>query len=299
VKEEFKMSVNVFKPTLWAKEIQNVLDTQTGLRKHSDHTYDGEIKGGQILKITSSIRPTVREYVPGTPIVYEGVNGRVQELPINIYRYATQTFDDVDRAQSISGVFENACREMAKELGDEGDRITAAKMKYAIENGVVFDNGDETTTTEYIAQESEAAEPTVANGLSRVDNGLTKLYENNVSQATKIWGEFSPKFYQVIREGLTKDLTDNVTLAKTGSVGEYYNVLVCIENLLPVNNTTKYNILRTGKAVAYAEAVEKTEAGRLESQFADFVRALLVCGCKVVKPKEMYVIKELVANGSI
>ncbi len=293
------MSVKVFKPILWAKEIQNVLATQTGMRKHSDHTYDGEIKGGRILKITSSIRPTVKEYVPGTPIEYEGVKGRSLDLPIDIYRYATQTFDDVDRAQSMAGVFENACREMGKELGDEGDRITAAKIKYAVENGVVFDNGDDTTTTKYIEQEASATEPTKANALTRINNGLTKLYEKNVDSATQIWGEFSPKYHQCIREGLTQDLTDNVELAKTGAVGKYYNVMVCIENLLPKNGTTKYNILRTGKAVAYAEAVEKTEAGRLESQFADFVRALLVVGCKVVKPEEMYVIKELVANGSV
>lgn len=293
------MSVEVFKPILWAKQIQNVLDTQTGLRKHSDHTFDGEIKGGKILKITSAIRATVKEYVPGTPIEYEGVKGRVLDLPIDIYRYATQTFDDVDRAQSLSGVFDNACREMAKELGDEGDRITAAKIKYAVENGVVFDNGDNTTTTEYIAQEASASEVTKANGLSRINDGLTKLYENNVSSAEVLWGEFSPKYHQAIREGLTQDLTNNVELAKTGAVGMYYNVRVCIENLLPKNGTTKYNVIRTGKAVAYAEAVEKTEAGRLESQFADYVRALLVVGCKVVKPKEMYVIKETVANGSV
>ena len=293
------MSVNVFKPTLWAKSIQNVLETLTGLRKHSDHTYDGEVKGGKILKITSSVRPTVRDYIPGTPIVYDEVKGRSQDLPIDIYKYVTQTFDDVDRAQSISGVFENACREMAKELDDEGDRITAAKMKHAIENGVVFDNGNETTTTEYIAQETEAVAPTKENGLSRIENGLTKLYENNVDPATKVYGEFSPKYHQAIREGLTPILTNNVELAKTGAVGMYSNVLVCIENLLPVNGTTKYNILRTGKAVAYAEAVEKTEAGRLESQFADYVRALLVCGCKVVKPKEMYAIKELLSDNGI
>ena len=37
------MSSKVFKQELWSKQIQNELDVLTGLRTHSDYSYDGEI----------------------------------------------------------------------------------------------------------------------------------------------------------------------------------------------------------------------------------------------------------------
>lgn len=289
------MSLNVFKPTLWSKKIQNGLDTLTGLRTHSDYSFQGEIKGGNVLKITSSVRPTVKNYVPGTPIDYENVKGTSQDLPINIYKYATQTFDDVDEAQSIPGVMENATREMAKALSDQANIEVANKMKDAVENGVAYKNQNDEDAVETVPQEENASAVTKTNAIPRIEDGLVALYENNVNPADDLWGEFSPKYFSFIRQSLTETLTNNVELAKTGAVGKYNNVKVCIENLLPVSGTTRYNFIRTSKAVAYAEAVEKTEAGRLESQFADYVRSLLVLGTKVVRAKEMYAIKETIA----
>ena len=74
-----------------------------------------------------------------------------------------------------------------------------------------------------------------------------------------------------------------------------------IQNLLPkitsgsgsgATVTGAYNIIRTSKAVAYAEQLHKTEAGRHEKQFGDYVKALLIFGVKIVRPAEMYAIKE-------
>ena len=149
------------------------------------------------------------------------------------------------------------------------------------------------------AEEASASAVSKENAIPRIEAGLVKLYENNVNPADDLWGEFSPNYFSFIRQSLTETLTNNVELAKTGAVGKYNNVKVCIENLLPKDGTTRYNFIRTGKAVAYAEAIEKTEAGRLEKQFADYVRSLLVLGAKVVRAKEMYAIKEQVSNATI
>lgn len=291
------MSVAVFKQALWSKQINNVLDTLTGLKNHSDFSYEGEVKGGNVLKITGSVRPSVGNYVPGTDINYESVGGISQELNINIYKYATQKFDDVDRAQSIPGVMENATKEMAKAIADQVNIEVANKMKDAVTTGVTITNNAGTSEILTVPQEAAATAVSKANALTRIDDGVQALQENNVAPTEKLWGEFSPAYYKCIRQGLFVDLTNNVELAKEGIVGEYNNVQVCIENLLPVDtvNKIKFNFIRTGKAVAFAGVVEKTEAGRLEKQFADYVRALYAFGTKVVRPKEMYAIKEKTA----
>ena len=40
-------------------------------------------------------------------------------------------------------------------------------------------------------------------------------------------------------------------------VGKINNAYVCIENCLPESDTAHYNILRTDKAVAFAEQIDK------------------------------------------
>jgi hypothetical protein len=291
------MSSKVFKQELWSKQIQNDLNTLTGLRTHSDYAFDGEIKQGNVLHITGSAKPTVGTYVPGTDINFERVSGTDMTLVIDKYKYATQTFDDVDRAQSIPGVMENATREMAKALHEEADKDVAKAIKDATENGVKYTGKDDQEATETVAQEESASAFTKANAQSRIEDGLVALAERNVAPSTNVWGEFSPKAYSCIRQSLTETLTNNVDLAKTGAVGKYNNVSVCIENNLPVDGTGKirYNVLRTDKAIAFAGQVDKVEAGRIEKQFADYVKALYVYGIRVVRPKEMYILKESIA----
>lgn len=294
------MSTKVFKQELWSKQIQNELDTLTGLRTHSDYEYEGEIKGGNILHITGSVKPTIGDYVPGTDIEFEKVSGISQDLVIDQAKYATQTFDDVDRAQTIPGVMENASREMAKELHLEGDKYVAKVIKDGVENGVKYTNKDDEEATETIPQEATATAPTKGTALSRIDDGLITLYENNVNPTDKLWGEFTPKFFKYIRSELTETLTDNVALAKDGAVGMYNNVKVTIDNVMPTatDGSCRYNVIRTGKAIAFAGQIDKVEAGRLEKQFADYVKGLYVFGSRIVRPKEMYVIKEKVGSAA-
>lgn len=290
------MSSNVFKQELWSKQIQNELDVLTGLRTHSDYSYEGEIKHGNVLHITGSVKPTVGDYVPGTDIQFENVGGTEMTLVIDKAKYATQVFDDVDRAQSIPGVMENATREMAKELHFKGDEAVAAVIKDATENGVTYTNNNDQTATGTVPQEVSASAVTKTNAKERIEAGLVALYENNVNPNTDLWGEFTPKYFSNLRQSLTETLTNNVDLAKTGAVGKYNNVKVCIENALPLSTDTnsRYNVIRTGKAIAFAGQIDKVEAGRLEKRFADYVKALFVFGTRVVRYKEMYIIKESV-----
>lgn len=280
------MSVAVFKQTLWSKKIQNALDTITGLRTHCDYQYDGEIKAGNKLKITGSVAPTIGTYVPGTDITIENVDGNDQELVIDQYKYFARYFDNVDKAQSIPGVLENDAKECAKSLHEEGDKYVASLIKAGVED-----------TTNPIAQSASAVAPSKTNVTGAVEDGLVALYEKNVKPTDEIYGEFSPKFYSMLRQSLTEVLTNNVELAKKGAVGKYNNILVCIENLLPVDDTkkVKYNVLRTSKAIAFAGQIDTVKAVEKEKGFGDIIKGLYVFGAKIVRPEQIYAIKETIA----
>ena len=278
------MSVAVFKQTLWSKKIQNVLDTLTGLRTHSDYQFEGEIKAGNKLKITGSVRPTIGTYVPGTDINIENIDGNDQELVIDQFKYFAVYFDNVDKAQSIPGVMENETSQCAKELHEEGDKYVASIMKTEIEK----ENSEVSKGT--------AFSPTKANIIEKVEEGLINLYAKNVKPTDELYGEFSPKMYSCLRQSLTELSTNNPELLKKGAIGRYNNVLVCIENLLPVNSTShvRYNILRTSKAVAFAGQIDTVKAVEKEKGFGDILKGLYVYGAKVVRPEQMYALLETI-----
>lgn len=274
------MSVAVFKQTLWSKKIQNALDTLTGLRTHSDLQYEGEIKAGNTLKITGSVKPTIGTYVPGTDIQIENLDGTDVTLTIDQFKYFAVYFDNVDKAQSIPGVMENEATVCAKELHEEGDKYVASLLKTAIE-----------AVGSKIAQ-STAFVPTKANIVEKVEAGLVALYENNVPPTEDLYGEFSPKVYSFLRQAMTELSTNNPELLKKGAVGRYNNVLVCIENLLPVNGTTRYNIIRTGRAVGFAGQIDKVQAIEKEKGFGDILKGLYVYGATIVRPEQIYAMLE-------
>lgn len=275
------MSVAVFKQTLWSKKIQNALDTLTGLRTHCDYQFEGEIKAGNKLKITGSVAPTIGTYVPGTDITIENVEGNDQELVIDQFKYFARYFDNVDKAQSIPGVLENDSKECAKYLHEEGDKYVASILKAGVEAGT-------------IAKSVSAITPSKTNVVGAVEDGLVALYEKNVKPTDELYGEFSPKFYSMLRQSLTEVLTNNVELAKKGAVGKYNNVMVCIENLLPTTDSVKYNFIRTSKAVAFAGQVDTVKAIEKEKGFGDIVKGLYVFGAKVVRPEQAYAIQETI-----
>ena len=103
--------------------------------------------------------------------------------------------------------------------------------------------------------------------------------------------ELDPHVFTTYRQQLTELSTNNPEILKKGAVGKINNAFVCIENLLPKDEQANYNILRTDKAVAFAEQIDKVEHYRPEDSFSDAVKGLYVFGAKLVRPKEIYVMK--------
>ena len=275
------MSVAVFKPELWSRTILNELDVLTGLRKHSDYSFNGEIKYGTKLHITESGTTTIKDYVQGQDIELEAYNGDEVVLEIEKQKYFAKYYDNVDIAQSIKGVMENDMKQSAKELKLEADRYVAEKLLAGVEAGTV-------------AKSASAITPNKNNVVEAIEAGLVALYEANVDPSTEIWGELSPKMYSHMRQYLTELATNNIELMKKGIIGKYNNVNVCIENLLPTKSSVRYNFLRTGKAFAFAEQIDQVKAVEKERGFGDIVKGLYVFGGVIVRAKEIYAIQETI-----
>jgi hypothetical protein len=275
----------VFKPEMWASTILRNLKPITGMRTHSDYSFTEEIKHGTKLHITRLGDTQIRNYVQGVDITFDDVNGEEVILEITEQRYFGKYYDDIDATQAIPGAVEEDMKETAKALALDADKFVAGKLLKAVEAGTV------NKSASAIAENAKGDAVRDA-----VEEGLVTLYSNNVPANTKVWGELSAKMYSKMRTFITELATDNAELLKSGALARYNNVWLTIENMLPVKENVRYNFLRTGKAFAFAEQINKVKAVEKENGFGQKFKGLYVYGGVVVRPEEMYAIQETVSG---
>jgi hypothetical protein len=266
------MAVTHFQRTVWSTKIQTQLETISGLKDHCDYQFEGEIKFAKEVKILGVTRPTIKTYVPGTPIEREGGTDESQLLKINQFRYFNIEVDDVDKAQSVKGLLDTLVSEAAKGLAEEADKYIASL----------------TVDAEYMSDSYEISTSTI---VQEIEKGFKQLYENNCKVTDTFHLEVTPAFFTALRPALTELYTNNVEMLKKGIVGKFNNAYVSISNLLHNDGTDDYCLLRTTKAIAFAGQIDKIEAYRPEDAFSDAVKGLYVFGAKIVRPEQLYVIK--------
>lgn len=280
-------TVQYFQQTIWSKSILRSLEKITSLRNHCDFQYEKDSKNAKEVKILSVNRPTIRTYVPGTSLTRESASDSSQLLQLNQYRYFNFEVEDIVKAQSVPGLMEALTDEAGKGLALEGDKYVASIIEAGVEDG-----------TAPLPQSSSVISLTTSNAMSSVEDGFATLYGNDCKVSDMFYLELAPKVFTTYRQSLTELSTNNPEILKKGAVGKINNAYVCIENCLPTGKTgtgstdnVYYNVLRTSKAIAFAEQIEKVEHYRPEDAFTDAVKGLYVFGAKIVRPKEIYVMK--------
>lgn len=282
------MAITNFQQTIWSRKFNQALETITSLRNHCDFKYERDSKNAKEVKILNVVRPTIRTYVPGTAITREGATDGSMLLKIDQFKYFNFEVDDVDKAQSVPGLMDELTREASRGLSEEGDKYVASLVKAGVE-----------AQTNPLAQSSSVVTLSKANAVRTVEDGFAKLYENNCKVTDTFYLEVAPKPFTIYREALTELSTNNPEILKKGAVGKINNAYVCIENLLPTGKASSsdtadnvhYNILRTSKAIAFAEQINKVEAYRPQDAFSDALKGLYTYGALITRPDEIYVIK--------
>lgn len=272
-------TITQFQQAIWSKSILRSLNKITSLRNHCNFQYEKDSKNAKEVKILSVNRPTIRTYVPGTAITRESATDSSLLMKIDQYRYFNFEVEDIVKAQSVPGLMEALTDEASKGLALEGDKYVAQLMKTEIEANTVAS--------------SEVVTLTKDNAMETVEEGFATLYANDCKVSDMFYLEVTPKAFVTYRLALTELSTNNPEILKKGAVGKINNAYVCIDNCLPeaTDGNSVYNILRTDKAVAFAEQIDKVEHYRPEDAFTDAVKGLYVFGGLVVRPKEIYAIK--------
>ena len=265
-----------FKPTFWSKYIQTELAKDLVIANWCDYKFDGEIKHGERVKIVGAVRPTIGTYTPGSNISVEKLGDNAQYIDIDYADYFAFEVDDVDKAQSMPGYLDAQFSEAKKALAEKEDHTIAEVAGKGVLAGMKSASKDISAET---------------SPLDTLDTALLKLYQNNVSTKEELAADLNAEHIVLIRSKLARLFTDNVEYIKRGAVGKYNNCYLRLSNNLYNDGTDDYELVRTKKAVAVVNSIDKVETCRKELGFASIRKGLNVYGAKVVRPEELYVIR--------
>lgn len=276
------MSYANFVPKIWAKAIERELERKLVFAEDCNRQYEGDVKQmGDTVKILGVGKPTISKQKGGSIILpdAETVEDTSVEMQINTVAYFNFLVDDIDKRQAVGGLLDALNNEATQELAGEMDKDIAALAGTRDAKKVYSD---------YLAVNAD-------NVLGTLDLALQMLQENDVPADAKIVATVPPWFLTHLRTAYTKLDTDNSDLLKNGKVGRYNNILIKMSNNVYSTASGSNIMVRTERAVAFANPLTHTEPYRPEKRFSDAVKGYVLYGTKIVRPKELMILN--VKNG--
>lgn len=280
------MSYANFIPTVWNEGINRELERLCVFVEDCNKSYEGKVKKkGESVTILGVGKPTIKRIAKASRNEDIDAPEEIEDTSVIMYinqiAYFNYMVGDIDKAQAVNGVMEALNQETSEGLANEVDRYIADFAK------------DSSVKKLYTAPVKVVAKETKTSGekyiLDILDEAIQKLYENDVKQSTKLVVTISPRFFTLFRKAYRTEDTSNSGILKNGKVAMYGNVTVKMSNNVckTDDGATDNIMIRTQRAIAYANPLTHTEAYRPEKKFADAVKGYILFDGKVVRPKEV------------
>jgi hypothetical protein len=242
--------------------------------KHCNRSYEGNIKSqGDRVKILTPGEVELFEYTRNKDMNDpQIIDGAAQYLDITESQAFQYYLDDVDKKQmELDQEFESAsARSAAYKLSDYADQFVFGKY---VDAGETVTTYNATFTSADCLALLAAADKAMR--LANVPEGETKYFE------------ISPDVYEKFVLAKIVTDTDNSKTLETGLVKKLWGLNIYVSNNVYTNAGVSYCLVRTKKAIAYAEQINQSESIRHPKRFGDIHRGLMLCGAKVVVPKEL------------
>lgn len=276
------MSINSFKPEIWSAELLVGLEKALVFGSLANTDYEGEIdEQGDTVRINSIGDPTVSTYTPNsTTLTYEQLQTAAQTLLVDQAKYFAFKVDDVDKRQAAAGgeLMSKATAKAGYKLRDVVDIFVEALF-----SGVPSANDLGTVAV-------TSASPTAAYDSVLVPLRV-KLDEANVPTEGR-YVVFSPWFHgRLIRDDrfVRADASGKASgdgVQGNGFVGSAAGFTCHVSNNCSLVTGDDYRVSAGHPdAVTLATQINEVEALRLQSDFSDAVRGLLLYGAKLVRPE--------------
>ena len=272
------MAYQNFIPTVWSEAINRELERKLVFAEDCNRQYEGEVKKmGDTVRILGVGKPSITTTVDKEIVLKdpENVEDTSVTMAIRHISYFNFKVDDIDRRQAVGGVMDAYTSESAQGMANEMDKHIGSMALDKLAK----------------LHAASAVAVTKSNILGEVDRALELLYQNDVNADEDIVMGVPPFFYITMRQAYTDLDTNNSAMLKNGLVGKYGHVRVKMSNNCAVTGDGEYRIMvRTKRAVAFANPMTHVEAYRPEKSFSDAVKGFSLYEAKIVRPKELVVL---------
>ena len=268
------MAITNFISTIWSENLYKKLDAKYVAVANCNREWEGEIKQkGDRVKILGVGPITIQDYTKNSNLSAPStLSDNVRELVINQAKAFNFQIDDIDRAQSTPKIMDEALRLAASALANEADKYVFNQYAAISESNTIT-----------------LANTTQENILDTIFAAILRLQNNGVTDDVVL--EVSPAIASIILKAKLLLATDNRDAIENGCIGSIAGCKVFVSN--NVNSVTSSGtvyykcMMRTKRAIAFAEQLSEIEAYRPELRFADAVKGLMLFGAKIVYPDEL------------
>lgn len=266
------MSISNFIPVIWSEQIHQSLDEQYIAVAHCNRDFESEVKskGGNKIKICGVGTINVHPFNPdGDLEAPQYVDDTCVELSIDQMKYFNFMINDIDLAQTSPRLIEHTTRVAASSLAKDADKYVFELCKNATHKMSCLDLSTENLINTIIAARQ-------------------KLYESNVAEGSNVVLEVSPAVASEILKAKLSLPFGNPDIVETGYIGSFAGCKIYVSNNIATTEDNIHScVMRTTRAIAFAEQVSEIIAYRPENRFADAIKGLHAYGAKVIYPDEI------------
>lgn len=284
------MSVESFIPELWAAKLlegydENLVYAQPSI---ANRDYEGEIQNqGDTVHINSIGDPGVRKYTRADEITFDDLGTTDQSLVIDQGDYFAFYVNDVDKVQAKGELGGPALTRASLQLRRESDKFAGGLLKAGAH-----------------ASNQLGRQKIVSGGTQMAGSGQITAYDVLVELGLKLDNQDAPEEgrYVVVDPGFIAAIAKDdrfIRVDASGSSEVLRNGVLFRAAGFDIMKTTavptvggagaakddKVLIAGVPGAFTFANQILKTEAGRREKGFDDFVKGLNVYGAKVTIPE--------------
>ena len=268
------MAITNFIPTVWSENLYNQLEKKYIAVANCTREWEGDIKQcGDRVKICGIEPVSVFDYTKNTNLPDPvALSDNARELIINKAKAFNFQIDDIDKAQASVSLMNAAIHQAAEALANQADKYVYDTISndLTVNNFHITNKVDEELVSEIISI-------------------ILKMRSNGVREDLIL--EVPPKVAGLLYKAKLDLLSDNTNLFESGCIGSIAGCKVFVTHNVPAFESdgmfSCYSVLRTKRAVAFAEQLSEIEAYRPELRFADAVKGLHLYGAKVVRYDEV------------
>ena len=261
------MAVTNFIPTLWAPAILERFNVANMLIPGLNHEYEGTLAAGNTVKITGFTTPTIVDYAAASRVITPAaLTDNTQSLVINQEKAFSIIKDDIDAIQA-AGSLEPVVRDAGNALAEDAEATVIAALKAGGTSA-----GTAAITTPALAYAAVVA----------IRQALVKAVVPTSDRVLAVSPEFASLLLSDTSKLTSFDPVGDEPI-RNGVIGRLLGFVVVEHPQLTHTSNRPCAVGFHSKSVGYVGQIEKLEAGRMETKFADYVRGLNVFGTKVLR----------------